>query len=288
MKSLLYLFLFSITICFYIIPAIHSQCEENQQLSLLHLKKSLVFDSSVSSKLIFWNSSVDCCSWVGVTCSTKGHVVGLDISGEFISSSIDSSSSLFHLQHLQSLNLAWNDFNGSQIPAAIGKLTNLKYLNLSSAEFFGQIPIEISKLTRLVILDISENFSIRAEGIDWCQAIASSLPNLRVLSLSDCALSGPFHESLAELQSLSVVRLDNNRFFAPVPGFFANFPNLTSLTLCNSQLQGTFPDEILQVPSLQAIDITNNLELHGSLPQFSKNNSLWSLVAAVNDRHFWL
>ncbi|PRQ37462.1 putative leucine-rich repeat-containing, plant-type, leucine-rich repeat domain, L [Rosa chinensis] len=309
MKSLLYFFLFSITICFYIIPAIQSQCEENQQLSLLHLKKSLIFDSSVSSKLIFWNSSVDCCSWVGVTCSAKGRVVGLDISGEFISSSIDSSSSLFHLQHLQSLNLACNDFNGSQIPAAIGKLTNLKYLNLSSAEFFGQIPIEISKLTRLVILDISENFSIRgplrlqkpnlsmlvqnltqltelyldvvqilAEGIEWCQAITSSLPNLRVLSLSDCALSGPFHESLAELQSLSVVRLANNRFFAPVPGFFANFPNLTSLSLCNSQLQGTFPDEILQVPSLQAIDITNNLELHGSLPQFSKNNSLRSLV----------
>lgn len=132
MKTLLNFFLFLATICANIISAVHSKCIEDQQLSLLHLKQTVVFDSSVSSKLISWNSSTDCCSWVGVTCSSNGHVIGLDLSTEFISSGLDNSSSLFDLQDLQSLNLAYNyDFSGSQIPTAIGKLTNLRYLNLS-------------------------------------------------------------------------------------------------------------------------------------------------------------
>ncbi|XP_040361536.1 receptor-like protein 7 isoform X2 [Rosa chinensis] len=105
-----------------------SRCIEVEQQSLLHFKKSLVFDSSKSSKLITWNSSTDCCSWLGVTCSTNGSVVCIDISSESFSSfsrSIDNSSSLFQIQHLQSLNLAYNYFNGSSIPSAIEKLTEL-------------------------------------------------------------------------------------------------------------------------------------------------------------------
>ncbi|CAB4315230.1 unnamed protein product [Prunus armeniaca] len=167
MKTLLhYLFL----LCFNILlPAVHSQCIKDQQQSLLLLKKSLQFDQpSYSTKVISWNSSTDCCSWVGVNCTSNGHVVGLDLSSETISGGIDNASSLFHLQHLQSLNLADNDFDyGSRIPSAIGKLVKLRYLNLSyNNGYSGKIPIEISRLTRLVVLDISQsNYSLEAPNI---------------------------------------------------------------------------------------------------------------------------
>ncbi|XP_021801680.1 leucine-rich repeat receptor-like serine/threonine-protein kinase BAM2 [Prunus avium] len=212
---------------FNIIPAVLNQCMKDQQLSLLHLKKSLIFDEhpfdSYPTKVLSWNSSTDCCSWLGVTCSTDGRAVGLDLSRESISGGIDNSSSLFNLQHLQSLSLADNRFGyDSSIPSAIGKLTNLRYLNLSNNEYSGKIPIEISLLTRLVVLDISyvqaitspkfsmlfQNLTeltevyldaadLSAQGTQWCQAISSSLPNLEVLSLSNCGLSGPIDQSLS-------------------------------------------------------------------------------------------
>lgn len=255
-----------------IIPAAHSQCIEDQQLSLLHFKKSLVFNHSISTKLVSWNASNDCCSWVGVTCSRNGRVLGLDISSEHITAGISNSSSLFHLHYLQRVNLADNRLgrDSQSIPSAIGKLLNLRYLNLADSGYQGQIPIEISHLRRLVVLDLSSNQAyslkpgipnlhmlihnltqlrelyldgvhISEQGSDWCRAVSSSLLNLSVLSMSSCDLSGPFHESLANLRSLSVIILDENNISALVPGFFANFSNLTILSLVYCGLQGTFP-----------------------------------------------
>ncbi|KAM5560520.1 hypothetical protein ABKV19_021604 [Rosa sericea] len=315
MKTWLHFFLLLVTLwvsIIIIIPLVHSKCIPDQQQSLLHFKSSLLFNSSLSSKLITWNSTTDCCSWVGVTCSTNGHVLGIDLNTESISGGIDNSSSLFHLQNLQSLNLADNELgNGSQsIPSAVGQLMNLRYINLSQNAYSGKIPIEISCLTKLVVLDISANYfwseefqepefnpeipnlhmlvenltelrelylddvQISAEGSEWCQAISSSLPNLRVLSLSSCNLSGPFHESLANLRSLSVIQLGSNNISAPVPAFFANFSNLTSLMLYDCNLQGTFPKEIFQLPSLREISLSGSENLDGSLPEFPKNGSL--------------
>ncbi|PRQ44338.1 putative leucine-rich repeat-containing, plant-type, leucine-rich repeat domain, L [Rosa chinensis] len=297
-----FLFLFTTTVT-NLIPAVHSNCIEAQQQSLLHFKKSLESDSS---NLITWNSSTDCCSWLGVNCSTNGSVVGLDLSREYISGSIDNSSSLFQLEHLQSLNLAENDFNGSSIPSAIGKLANLRYLNLHEANFSGQILIELARLTRLKVLDLSSSHlsehvglklenpnlgmliqnlteltdlnldfvSLSAEGSLWSQTISSSLPKLRVLTLHTCDLSGSIHESFARLDSLSTLVLDGNFISGPVPKFFANFSSLISLSLSGCDLYGAFPKEIFQIPSLQYVDVSYNSELHGSLPEFPKNGSL--------------
>ncbi|KAL6141579.1 hypothetical protein ACLB2K_059867 [Fragaria x ananassa] len=308
----LHFFLFlTITCITTLITAVESNCIEDQQLSLLHFKKSLVYViKPPSPRLITWNSSIDCCSWLGVTCSTNGYVVGLDLSNEFVSCNIDSSSSIFQLQYLESLNLANNVFNGSKIPSAIGKLTNLRHLKLASGYFTGQIPLEIARLTRLVTLDLSRNnydgvslkfenpslsmliqnlteleelyldaVEISTRQSDWCEALSSSLPNLKVLSLYSCGLSGPLCESLATIQSLSVIHLDSNYFNSPVPRSFANLSNLTSLSLSGCNLLGTFPKEILLIPSLQSIDLSSNLELGGSFPEFPKNRTEISTIS---------
>ncbi|XP_016648365.1 PREDICTED: receptor-like protein 12 isoform X2 [Prunus mume] len=120
--------------------------------------------------------------------------------------------------------------------------------------------------------------SLKAHGAQWCQAISSSLPKLRVLSLSSSNISGPFDSSLLKLQSLSVIRIENNNLSTQVPEFFSNFKNLISLRLSSSGLYGTFPEKIFQVPTLQTIDLSGNSQLQGSLPEFPKNASLQSLV----------
>jgi Leucine-rich repeat (LRR) protein len=293
-----------LSICVFGVSA--GQCFSNQQSLLLQLKNNLTFNPAMSTKLARWNQSTNCCSWEGVTCY-EGLVVGLDLTNESISGVLDNSSSLFGLQHLQSLSLAYNNINNSYIPSEFDKLANLRYLNLSDAGFEGQVPFAISHLTRLVTLDLSnshfsklkleipnlniliqnlseltelhlDNVNISAQGNEWCRALSSSLPNLRVLSLSSCQLSGPIDSSLRNLQSLSIIRLNYNNFFAPVPYFFADFKNLTSLEISTSWLDGKFPEKIFQVPTLQTLDLSYNFILEGSLPEFPPNGSLQTMV----------
>ena len=285
-------------------------CLSDQRDLLIGLKKSLKFNSSLSTKLVQWNETQfpNCCLWKGVNCSKEGRVVGLDLFNESITGGLHNSN-LFSLQYLQNLNLSYNKLKSS-ILSQFGNLTSLRNLNLSNAGFVGQIPNAISRLTRLVTLDLSTLFylsvpmlkledpnlamlvqnlseikelyldgvNISASGKEWCQALSSSLSNLSVLSMSNCYLSGPLNSSLSKLQFLSVFRLNNNPLNAPVPEFFANFTNLTYLGLSSCGLNGAFPENVFQVPSLQTLDLSYNELLQGSLPEFLPNGSLRSLL----------
>ncbi|GLT55695.1 hypothetical protein SLA2020_287910 [Shorea laevis] len=264
-------------------------CQSEQQELLLQLKDRLNFIPDASLKLVKWDQSLDCCIWEGVKCDVKGRVTDLDLSSEWIISGIDNSSSLFNLQHLQSLNLANNSFS-SIFPSKFDKLSNLRHLNLSHAGFKGQIPLEISRLTSLVTLDLSANavfylglklenpnlvmliqnlkelkhlyldaVDISAPGKEWCQAL-SSLANLKVLSMSNCHLSGPIDCSLLKLQSLSVIRLDGNN------------------------LSGPFPEDIFQVRTLKTLNLSRNPLLEGYLKKFFLASSLETLL--LSGTHF--
>ncbi|KAE8723939.1 hypothetical protein F3Y22_tig00011079pilonHSYRG00019 [Hibiscus syriacus] len=191
---------------------------------------------------------------------------------------MNASSSIFRLEHLQRLNLAYNRLMLA-FPTAFDKLENLSYLNLSNG-FTGQIPAEISRMTKLVSLDLSVSSLLGGTlklGNPNLQAV-SSLTDLQVLSMSNCHLSGPIDSSLSNLRSLSVIRLDNNNLSASVPQFFAAFPNLTSLRLSTAGLSGRFPEEVLRMPTLQILDLSNNGLLEGSFHDFPLNVSIQTLI----------
>ncbi|XP_044502001.1 receptor-like protein 7 [Mangifera indica] len=296
--------------CFSHVVLVLGQCQSSQQSFLLQLKNSLMYNSSSSVNLVQWDQNTDCCNWNGVDCDAAGHVISLNLNNESISGGIENATGLFSLQHLKSLNLAYNRFNGILIPSRLVNLTNLTYLNLSNSGSAGQIPSSISGMTKLVILDLSslnflgssvlklenpnlsmflQNFTeirelyldgvnISAHGNEWGKALSSALPNIQVLSLSNCFLSGPISNSLAELRSLSVIRLDQNNLSPTDLGFLAEFKNLTSLRLSYCGLSGTFPENVFRVPTLQNLDLSNNKLLQGSLPQFPQNLSLRTLM----------
>jgi len=276
---------------------VNGYCHGHEHSLLLQLKNSLIFNPTKSSKLVNWNQSDDdCCQWDGVTC-IEGHVTALDLSQESIYGGLNDSSALFSLHYLQSLNLAFNNFR-SVIPQDLHRLQNLRYLNLSNAGFKGQVPEEISHLKRLVILDFSSKFisrhnlklekpnigmlvqnltditelyldgvAISASGEEWGHPL-SLLEGLRVLSMSSCNLSGPIDSSLAKLQSLSVLKLSQNKLSTTVPDWFRNFSNLTILQLSSCSLKGFFPKDIFQIHTLKVLDMSNNQNLYGSLPDF--------------------
>ncbi|XP_030466030.1 receptor like protein 22-like isoform X1 [Syzygium oleosum] len=294
---------------------VSGQCLGDHQKSLLlELKNSLNFNASLSAKLVTWNQSND--SWDGVTCE-GGQVTGLDLSFESITGGLNDSSSLFRLNNLQRLNLAYNRFPSLEIPSGFSNLTNLVFLNLSNAGFAGQVPIGISRLTRLVTLDVSliyfpgltslklenpnlkmlvgnlselrelylDGVNVSATGNEWCNALSSSLPKLQVLSMMNCYLSGPIEScsSLVNLELLSVIKLDGNILSNTVPEFFAQFYNLTTLHLSSCGLQGEFPQKIFRVQTLQILDLSFNQLLRGSLPEFPENSSLQTLVLSFTN-----
>ncbi|XP_056172658.1 receptor-like protein 6 [Syzygium oleosum] len=269
----------------------------DQRSLLLKLRNSLVFNASKSSMLVQWDRSGD--SWSGVTCE-DGLVIGLDLSNESISGGIDGSSSLFRLEFLRSLNLAFNYFNYLTIPSGIANLSRLVHLNLSNAGFVGKIPAELSRLRKLRSLDLTclssypaflklEKPSLRAligdlvelrelyldlvdvsaEGSGWCDALSSSVPKLEVLSMSNCSLSGPLKASLMSLANLSVIQLYGNNFYTTVPKFLANFSSLKTLSLA---FCGTLPVSIGNLKKLSSIELQLGMldlgsnQLQGPIP----------------------
>ncbi|CAN1266408.1 Receptor-like protein 6 [Linum perenne] len=294
-----------------LVSMVSGRCQSDQQSLLLQLKQDLIFEQSYSNKLAWWNASIDCCKWPGITCDHGGHgrVIGLDLSDEYITGGLEDSSTLFSLQYLHSLDLSFNDFS-STIPSDIANLTSLRHLQLSRASFFGQVPASISRMTSLVSLDLSfqtdflamslelrnpnlaqlvqnltrlvdlrlDYVDISAQGKEWCKALSSSLPNLQVLSMFGCLPSGPVDPCLSKLKHLSVVHLSGNNFSSPVPEFFAHFRNLTSLRMSDCGLTGTFPAKILQIPSLEVLDLSDNYRLEGVFPDLPQNHSMDTLI----------
>ncbi|CAN1180000.1 Receptor-like protein 30 [Linum perenne] len=299
--SLIPLILLPILIVSSHVPLVFGRCREDQQSLLLQLKHDLNFEVSDSQKSVWWNASTDCCEWPGISCDPGGlgRVIGFHLNNEGITrgggGGLNNSTALFSLRYLEYLDLSHNKFN-TTIPAALGNLTNLRYLDLSHADFFGPIPASISQLTSLTSLNLSclncylkleiPNLSLiirnltqlthlRLDGADLSAQVSSSLHNLKVLSLSDCSLSGPIDLSLSKLQSLSRLELDYNNFSSPIPNSLAEGKNLTYLSMRNCGLIGTFSKKIAQ--SLTLLDFSHN-HLNGSFPTQYFNNQYTRLT----------
>ncbi|KAA8528174.1 hypothetical protein F0562_035575 [Nyssa sinensis] len=283
---------------------VSGQCLEEQRSLLIQLKKELSVDYSTKSKLESWSLTTDCCSWDGVACKHQtGHVIRLDLSSSSINGEFNSSSSLFSLRYLQQLNLANNSFYPSPLPMGLQQLLSLTHLNVSGSSFVGQVPLEISFLTRLVSLDLSNHFGypmmlespdlkglirnltdlrelyldgiqISLTGSEWSKVLSLALPNLSVLSMSGCNLSGPIHPSLSQLKFLTHLNLARNNLISIVPDFLANFSYLISLQLCSCNLYGRFPENIFLIPTLRILEICTNPQLTGSLPKFPPGTTL--------------
>ncbi|KAM3320791.1 hypothetical protein P3S67_007993 [Capsicum chacoense] len=113
---------------------IQFKLEQSFQISDSHICWDDEYRSIDFPKTSSWNESD------GVTCNMlMGHVIGLDLSCSQLQGTIHPNSSLFQLHHLQRLNLAHNNFYPS-IPNGIGRLRNLRHLNLSDSFFEGKIP----------------------------------------------------------------------------------------------------------------------------------------------------
>ncbi|XP_025665559.2 receptor-like protein 6, partial [Arachis hypogaea] len=240
-------------------------CNHHDYSNLLQFKNSFAIDTSLSAdscssypKTASWNNNTDCCEWDGVTCdTTSGHVIGLDLSCSMLEGEFHPNSTLFHLTHLQQLNLAFNDFSHSPIYPGIGNLVSLTHLNLSYSSFERHIPSTISHLSKLLSLDLSCTYELRLDESTWSKLIGNTT-NLEQLVLHGVDMSSIRDTSLSLLMNLS--------------------SSLLILSLDDTRLHGKFPTRILGLTNLEELSLSGNLELKGELPK-----SNWSTPLRILD-----
>ncbi|KAL7250031.1 hypothetical protein ACSBR1_012098 [Camellia fascicularis] len=202
-----------------------------------------------------------------------GHVIGLDLSNSFLHGSINSSSSLFSLVHLQRLNLAYNDFDYSCIPSEIGHLSRLTSLNFSSI-FSSQIPSEISKLSKLVSIDLSFNVDSSNSGLKLekpgLRSILQNLTNLKVLRLNDVSISSEVPDTLANLTSLTTLVLENCGLRGSLPASLGNLTQLNYVSLSSNKFNVGILQLLGKLTELTKLEL-RDLNLYSSIPSVLSN-----------------
>lgn len=172
------------------------------------------------------------CQWFGVTC-IGGHVTQLNLWHNGLHGTLPAA--LGNLPQLAYLNLGYDWTLTGSIPTALGSLAQLRYLNISQTDLIGAIPTQLG-----------------------------SLSQLRYLYLYDDALSGSIPTELGNLTNLYILDLHSNQLSGSIPASLGTLAQLYSLNLRYNQLTGTLP-ALSGLTSLASLDVSYN-KLGGDIP----------------------
>lgn len=146
------------------------------------------------------------------------------------------------------------------LPAALGRLTQLRVLSLIANQLTGPIPRDLGELTSLRELHLDANHLTGSIPPELAQ-----LANLEVLILSRNELTGPIPADLGHLTKLRHLSLSANGLSGPIPPELGGLNSLERLYMGTNQLTGSIPPELGQVSSLAVLSLSQN-ELTGSIP----------------------
>ncbi|KAI3971905.1 hypothetical protein MKW92_021634 [Papaver armeniacum] len=294
-------------------------CHEEERRALLNIKSSLQDPSNRFSSWQEGSKYQNCCDWHGIQCSIDSfHIISINLRNTEYeiylnqfkyrdSKSYDEfnppetalqgklSPLFFDITHLQYLDLAFNNFQESQIPIQFSNLTKLTHLDLSNSNFSGSTLTQFTNLSSLKYLDLScgvvdciqlsstkwlsglVNLQVlRLSGINLSNATILSennfaehisfLSNLKDLELSYCNISGPIFpiQELNNLPSLSSLNMSYNlKLNSSFPVHLAKLTSLSSLYLLSCSLHGSVP----YMPQLKELNVYSNPNLHVDLAQ---------------------
>lgn len=252
------------------------------------LKALIGFSNCLESAIPGWSSSttsLDYCTWPGVTCEALlgagTRVVRLELGSRRLGGEICESlagldqlrvlnlsqnflggflpEKFFHLQNLDVVDLSSNYFNGSINPAICTSLAKVGVLKLSNNFFTGEIPDNIGNCSSLQHLLI--------DGNDLSGNIPKStfqLVNLSVLYLQNNKLSGPLSKDFGILSNLVELDISNNGFYGILPEMFGSLTRLKIFSAESNRFIGQLPSTLVNSPSFQVLTINNN-SLSGSI-----------------------
>ncbi|XP_066317155.1 probable LRR receptor-like serine/threonine-protein kinase At3g47570 [Miscanthus floridulus] len=224
--------------------------------SLLAFKE--LVGSSSSGVLASWNGTTGVCRWEGLACSGGGQVVSLSLPSYGLAGAL--SPAIGNLTFLRTLNLSSNWFQG-EIPASIGRLARLQALDLSYNTFSGTLPANLSSCVSLLLLRLSSNQIHGRIPVE----LGNKLTHLRRLLLANNSLTGAIPGSLGNLSSLDYLDLTDNQLEGPVPHELGSIGGLQAVFLFGNNLSGVLPQSLYNLSSLKNFGVDFNM-LSGTIP----------------------
>ncbi|VAH83671.1 unnamed protein product [Triticum turgidum subsp. durum] len=305
----------SLALATYAVPLSRPTCVPEERDALLSFKEGVTSDPG--GLLTSWRRGSDCCRWRHVRCSNQtGRVVALSLRNAPGGAELDDrgndegalvgriSPSLLSLSRLRHLDLSRNYLEGSPdaaLPAFLGGLRSLRYLNLSGIYFSGEVPPQLGNLSRLRSLDLSSDFGtqlLRSSDLSWLARLpllrhlslssidmsrapdwpraVSMLPSLKTLYLSSCSLPSTNHwklpaAGLRNLTNLEELDLSMNHLNHPAAySWFWNVTSLTHINLMGTFLSGQLPNALDAMVSLEILDFSYNGNM-ATMPRSLRN-----------------
>ncbi|CAM9107901.1 unnamed protein product, partial [Ectocarpus fasciculatus] len=168
------------------------------------------------------------------------------------------------LSRLSSLSLGHNSFEGS-IPAGIGLLGDLTYLDLSFTSFSpGSIPSSYYQLYNLSGLFLPE---VNLEGS--ISSDIGGLSKLKTLVLSGNKLTGTLPPELGALLMLELMFIADNKLKGNIPSdLFSHEENVhfQAIDLSSNALSGSLPESLFLLRTLTSVSLGVNC-FRGEIPK---------------------
>uniref|UniRef100_M4F711 Uncharacterized protein n=1 Tax=Brassica campestris TaxID=3711 RepID=M4F711_BRACM len=229
-------------------------CRQDQRDALWEFKSEFHLSGmAANEKTQTWRNNSDCCSWDGITCDHKtGNVLDLNLWSSSLNGPLRSSSGLFKLQYLQSLNLSSNNLAGI-LPDSIGNLKYLKDLRLSECNLFGQLPNSLGNLSDLTHLEL--------DGNGFTGELPVSIGNLQQLTkllFASSRRGGTFHHTLLNLTELTAINLVSNQLEGTLPSNMSTFSKLEYFNVGSNSFSGSVPSSLFMISSLTYLNLERN------------------------------
>ena len=204
-----------------------------------------------------WLTDTPLGEWYGVFTDAAGRVIGLNLVDNGLQGVIPAE--IGDLANLRFLQLALNALV-AQIPPEIWGLANLESLNLGGTSLRGVIPPEIGGLAKMERLDLWNNLLTGPIPPEL-----GGLANLKRLALFGNELTGPIPPEFRGLVSLEHLVLSDNDLTGPIPSFLGALPELANLGLGENRFTGPIPAEFGDLARLEYLTLYSN-QLTGAIP----------------------
>lgn len=214
-----------------------------------------------------WTSTQNLSSWHGITTNDKGQVIAINLPNNGMTGRIPDV--VAKLNALISLDLSGNNINFLYLPTNFQRLESLIMRNNAVAT----LDIEyLMAQPKLRVLEISNCYI----GSRFPAFLA---PNLTMLTISGCGLTGDISSSIINLNKLRLLDVSDNQL-TTVPITIGNLKELQVLNLSKNRIK-TLPPTIVGLGQLTDLYVSRNLLTE--LPDILANLNNLTLIEADNN-----
>ncbi|XP_020977706.1 LRR receptor-like serine/threonine-protein kinase FLS2 [Arachis ipaensis] len=194
--------------------------------------------------------------------SSLSHLQYLDLHGCNLVDSVSISSPANFSTSLSFVDVSNNSLRDASLmfPWLMNSTGRLEELNLANNELKGQIPVSLFHSCNLVELDLSKN-NLIGDFHEYIREFSRCAHKpLKFLDMGWNEITGMVPDlSHSQLQSLHVLRLDNNRLSGTIHEGIGQLSNLTHLNLGNNFLTGLITEaHFSRLSTLYTLDLSHN------------------------------